>query len=89
VAQWSRERRQKWRFAEQMLTIHLRQHENTPKAARECRVAHLQEHLGWDAGFAERVVRHALTNDTVRRQNGHLRLTDKGRDVAQKAATRT
>ena len=89
VAQWSRERHQKWQFAEQMLTIHLRQHEDTPEAERECRVSHLQEHLGWDAGFAERVVRHALTNNTVRRQNGHLRLTDKGREVAQEAATRT
>lgn len=89
LAQWSRERQQKWQFAEQMLTIHLRQHEDTPEAARECRIAHLQEHLGWDAGVAERVVRYALANGTVRRQNGHLHLTDKGRDVAQDAATRT
>ena len=89
VAQWSRERRQKWQFAEQMLTIHLRQHEHTPEAERECRVSHLQEHLGWDAGFAERVVRHALANNTVRRQDGHLHLTDEGRALAQEAATQT
>jgi manganese/zinc/iron transport system permease protein len=88
-AQWRRERRQTWQFAEQMLVIHLRQHEDTPAAARECRIAHLQEHLDWDADFAERVVRHARSNETVRRRDGRLFLTDKGRALAQDAATRT
>jgi len=89
IAQWRRRRRQKWQFAEQMLTIHLRQHENTPEAARECRVDHLQEHLNWDSPFAEQVVERAVSRGSVRRENGHLRLTDEGRAVAQEAATRT
>ena len=88
-AQWRRRKRQKWQFAEQMLAIHLRQHENTPEAVRECRIDHLQEHLNWNTEFAQRVVAHALKNGTVQRENGHLSLTDDGRAVAQEAATRT
>jgi manganese/zinc/iron transport system permease protein len=89
VAQWRRQRQQRWRFAEQMLTIHLLQHENTPEAERECRVAHLQEHLGWEAPFAEQVVKRSSRHGTIERQNGHLRLTDDGRTVAQHALERT
>lgn len=89
LAQWQRRRRQRWQFAEQMLAIHLRHHENTPAAARECRIEHLQEHLNWDADYAERVVRHALANNTVQRTQDHLILTDEGRTLAQEAATRT
>ena len=89
IAQWRRRHRQKWKFAEQVLVIHLRQHEHTPAAARECRIDHLQEHLDWEADHAERVVDRAVTRGTVRRQNGHLTLTDEGRTLAQEAATRT
>lgn len=89
VAQVQRRRTQKWRFAEQMLTIHLLHHEDTPEAPRECRVDHLQEHLNWDAGFAQTAVRHASRRGTVVRENGHLSLTDEGRSVAQKALERT
>jgi manganese/zinc/iron transport system permease protein len=89
LAQWRRRRRQRWQFAVEMLAIHLRQHENTPAAERECRMDHLQEHLGWDADYARRVVAHAISNGSVRRENGRLSLTEQGRTVAQKAATRT
>jgi len=89
IAQWRRGRRQRRAFAEQVLVIHLRQHEDTPAAPRECRIDHLQEHLDWDADRAERVVTRAVRRGTVRRQNGHLRLTDEGRALAQDAATRT
>jgi manganese/zinc/iron transport system permease protein len=89
IAQWRRRHRQKWAFAEQVLVIHLRQHENTPAAARECRIDHLQEHLDWAVDHAERVVDRAVSRGTVRRQNGHLTLTDEGRSLAQEAATRT
>lgn len=89
LAQWRRQRRQRWRFAEQMLAIHLRHHENTPEAARECRVEHLQEHLDWEASFAKRVVSRAEANGSVERHNGRLTLTEEGRSIAQEAATRT
>lgn len=89
VAQWRRRRRQRWQFAEEMLAIHLRHHEDTPAAARECRMDHLQDHLGWEAEYAERVVAHATSNGSVHRENGRLSLTERGRALAQEAATRT
>jgi len=89
VARWRRRRAQKWRFAEQMLAIHLLQHEGTPEAARESRTAHLQEHLGWEADFAQKVVKRSAQHGTVHPQNGHLQLTDEGRELAQAALERT
>jgi manganese/zinc/iron transport system permease protein len=89
VAQWRRAHEQKGRFAEQMLAIHLLQHEHTPQADRESRVQHLQEHFNWDAAFADRIVRRATRNGTVTRHNGHLHLTDTGRTLAQEALERT
>ncbi len=75
--------RQKWEFAQTMLTIHLFNHENTSAAQEESRFAHLREHLRWDENFATRVVKHAQESNLVQRQNGILMLTDAGRTRAQ------
>lgn len=80
-----RRARQRWAFAEKMLTIHLLHHEGLPEAERENRVAHLQEHLAWDAAFAGRVVRRAVQDDLVKRREGYLHLTDDGRAFAREA----
>ncbi len=85
VAVLRRRARQRWTFAEKMLTVHLLHHEGLPEAARENRVAHLQEHLSWDGPFAERVVKFAQEDDLVVRSNGDLRLTEEGRTFARKA----
>lgn len=89
VAAWRRRRRQRWTFAEKMLAIHLLNHEGTPDEAYESRIEHLQEHLGWEARFARQVVRHATRDDLVRRTDGRLRLTDRGRKVADEAVIRS
>ncbi|QXD14443.1 metal ABC transporter permease [Rhodocaloribacter litoris] len=80
-----RRRRQRWIFAVKMLTIHLLHHEGGPHEARECRIDHLQEHLRWEAAFADRVVREALGRGLVRRSDGRLHLTDAGRTLAREA----
>ena len=85
---WQRRKRQQWRFAVQMLTVHLLNHEGTPSEARESRVEHLQEHLAWDAAFADEVVRRARDADLVDRTNGRLRLTDDGRATARRIRRR-
>lgn len=77
-----RRRRQRWRFAQQMLVVHLLHHEGRPEADRECRVAHLQEHLDWSPDFAVRVVRQAEQRGLARRTGGHLALTETGRALA-------
>ncbi len=89
IARIRRRNQQTWRFAEQMLAIHLLQHENTPEAQRECRVAHLQEHLNWDEPFAEKVVQRGTRRGTVEQRGKHLALTDDGRALARHALERT
>lgn len=89
VAALRRHRHQRWEFAEKMLTIHLLNHEGKPEAERENRVEHLEEHLSWQHDFARRVVRKAQQDGLVRRSNGHLALTDHGRNVAGEAIVET
>lgn len=83
-----RRARQKWEFAQTMLTIHLLHHEGTPAAEEENRVDHLWEHLRWTPQFAEGVIRYAERKGVVRRRRGYLRLTEEGRALAQQAMVR-
>lgn len=89
AAAYARRQRQRWEFAEKMLTIHLMHHEGLPEAAEENRVEHLEDHLRWDPRFARRVVRRAVEGGLVRRSNGHLMLTDAGRALAGEAIVQT
>jgi manganese/zinc/iron transport system permease protein len=84
VAGIRRRARQRLEFAGLMLAIHLLNHEGSPAAARENRVAHLQEHLRWSPEFAHRVVRRAEREGLVAREEEDLlRLTPLGREVAR------
>jgi manganese/zinc/iron transport system permease protein len=77
--------RQRWEFPQRMLVIHLFNHEGLPEAERESRVAELHEHLQWKPARVAEVVRRASANGLVRRDNGHLLLTDSGRLLARLA----
>ena len=85
VAIARRRARQRVRFAETMLAIHLLHHEGTPEAAAESRVAHLRDSLRWDDDFADRIVRNAARHGLVSRDDGRLALTDRGREEAAAA----
>lgn len=85
VALARRRRRQKWAFAQAALAIHLFNHEGTPEAERENRMEHLSHHLRWEASFAVDVVKRAQRKGLLRRQNGHLSLTESGRELARTA----
>jgi manganese/zinc/iron transport system permease protein len=87
VAVAARRQRQKLDFAQTMLAIHLLNHEGGPDAEQENRVGHLIEHIRWQPGFAQRVLRYAEHTGTVRCQNDSLYLTDRGRMLAQAAVT--
>ena len=78
-----RHTRQKWEFAQTMLVIHLFNHEGLPEAETESAIAHLHEHLSWDPAFTNQVVRYALNNRCVSREDTQLTLTERGRIVAQ------
>ncbi len=85
LANARRRARQRWDFPQAMLTIHLLNHEGRPEAAEESRLDHLDEHLRWEPGFAHEVVGRALARGLVRRDNGRLILTERGRAVAREA----
>ena len=85
VAVARRRARQRWEFAEQMLAIHLLNHETLPESEEESRVHHLHEHLRWEPGFVERVVARALDHGLVIREGeDRLALTPGGRTAAQR-----
>ena len=80
-----RHARQKWEFAQTMLVIHLFNHEGLPEAEAESAIADLHEHLSWDPDFTTQVVRYALNNRWVSREDTQLALTEQGRAIAQQA----
>jgi manganese/zinc/iron transport system permease protein len=74
---------QKLYFATETLVIHLRTHENTVAAENESRLDHLTKELRWKPDFAQRIVQNALQKQFVVRTNGHLALTESGREFAE------
>lgn len=85
VAAARRRHEQRYTFAQTMLAIHLFNHEGLPEAQQESQVAHLQDHLRWQAPFAAEVVARSVSSQLVMRRNGHLELTEQGRQHAQNA----
>ncbi len=83
VAGMRRRKRQKWTFAQQMLTSHLLNHEATPQATAESRVEHLTRHMRWAPAFAAQVVQRAEQSGLLQRQGETLILTERGRQVAR------
>ena len=75
--------RQRWEFSQTMLAIHLLNHEGLPEAEKEFRVAHMREHMRLEPTFLTRVVRYAERRGIIVRENGHLRLAEQGRQLAQ------
>lgn len=88
VAVGRRRMRQRWEFAQKMLAAHLFNHEGTPEQGKECRLAHIEESLGWDPGFSSQVVSRATERGLVIADiadSDALALTDNGRDFAREA----
>lgn len=88
VAGAARRARQRWEFAQQMLALHLLNHEGAAEASEECSLRHLSSDLRWRADFAEEVVRRAERGGLVRRAGPVLTLTERGRQAAQEASLR-
>lgn len=85
VALARRRQRQRWTFAATALTIHLLNHEGEQNAWDESRTEHLIEHMHWEHGFAEEVVRRAQKWGLVQRDDNLLELTGRGRELAREA----
>jgi hypothetical protein len=48
----------------------------------------MRAHMHWDEELTRRVVGWAVSHDMLQRTNGHLKLTDHGREVARKVMVR-
>lgn len=88
IAMARRRAQQRWEFAQTMLAIHLLHHEGKPEAVEENRIASLNEHLRWEPQFVDQVVQRAERRGLVRRAQGVLALTDRGRQRAAQALVR-
>ncbi|MBN1485429.1 MAG: metal ABC transporter permease [Chloroflexia bacterium] len=89
LAQAHRRSRQRWQFAQHMLAIHLFNHEGLPESVEESRIEHMHEHMRWDPAFAGRVIGMARRAGLVRQQDGHLALTEKGRQRARETVVQS
>lgn len=85
VAVARRRERQRWEFAQKMLTGHLLNHENTPEEVSESKVRHVEQVLGWDPPFRDGVLERAGRSGLIVLGDGSLRLTPAGREHASEA----
>ncbi|MDW8328149.1 MAG: hypothetical protein RMK99_16420 [Anaerolineales bacterium] len=88
LARALRLRRQRAQFAGETLVMHLATHEHTAEAHAESAVAHLSEELRWTPAFAQQTVERAVRSGLVTHTDGHLTLTEAGRDLAQSGLQR-
>lgn len=88
VAQLRQQQINRERFALQMLTLHLLNHEGSQDASIECHPRHLIEELRWPASFAGVIVRQAEQHGLVQRRGDMLVLTEQGRLFAAEASVR-
>ncbi|WP_018527414.1 metal ABC transporter permease [Alkalispirochaeta alkalica] len=79
IGRWRLVRRQRLRFAEQVLVAHLIHHAQGERAAPACSEGGICLHLQWSRPFADRVVARALLQGTVRLDQGKLLPTERGR----------
>ena len=85
IAQIRQKARQRWEFAQTMLTIHLLNHDGKPNAESESQLDHLQDHLRWEKDFSSQVVRRAIRQSLIHDRNGKMVLTNLGKLRAQEA----
>lgn len=88
VARLMQRQRRRRRFAEEMLLVHLRRHEDTLHAATENTVGHLVDELNWSPVFAHNTVRRAQSHGWLTTQAERLLLTEPGRTTADRVLTR-
>lgn len=82
LARTLRHKRQRWEFRRTMLLVHLLHHEVTGETAQECCRDTIHEHLHWTPEDTARVVKESLEQELVVIQNGLIRLTENGKNLA-------
>jgi manganese/zinc/iron transport system permease protein len=82
IARARHQQYQRVEFATETLAVHLYQHEAIAGEEHESEVAHLNKELRWPGEFANKVIHRAVDRQLVQRTNGHLALTNLGRQLA-------
>lgn len=82
LARFRRNHRQRRKFFETMLTIHLYQHEGTPSEPEEARLDGLHRHLRWHPEAVRRVVHRAKRHGLITQEGELLKLSPSGRERA-------
>ncbi len=77
--------RQRWEFAQKMLTAHLFNHEGLPEQKLESELEHIDQSLGWEPRFRSLVIARATRSGLIYQRDGVLALTDRGREFARRA----
>lgn len=75
---------QRRRFREQLLLMHIHNHENTENANRELALDTLHMHLNWSENHLKRMVARLRSRNLVRVQNNLVIMTDRGERLLQK-----
>lgn len=88
ISQMRRKQSQKLEFAVTMLSIHLSHHKGEEQGELECHEQHLTEHINWDKHFASLVVKKALSEKVITRNQGLLELTETGEHLVKSAMMR-
>ncbi len=83
VARAWQNRRNRAVIASQMLVVHLFNHEGAPDSEEESSVEHLSDGLRWSPARTDMAVAGASRRGWVVRANGHLELTEPGRETAR------
>jgi manganese/zinc/iron transport system permease protein len=82
IANRQRRVRQRWEFAQNMLLIHLFNHEGLPEEQEENRIEHLGEHIRWEPDFASQIIERLARKGLIINDDGRLALTEQGRQQA-------
>lgn len=83
VARAWQTRRNRAVIASQMLVVHLFNHEGAPDSEEESSVEHLSDGLRWSPARTDMAGAGASRRGWVVRTNGHLELTEPGRETAR------
>jgi ABC-type Mn2+/Zn2+ transport system permease subunit len=78
VANVVRRALQRRQFHDQLMLMHIANHQNTPEAPDECAIEHLPEHLHWSEQQVHQVVGRLRLRNLIQLEGSLVKLTERG-----------
>jgi manganese/zinc/iron transport system permease protein len=85
IANLRRKSRQKIEFAQMTLAIHIFNHSGADDDIEERMISKLDEHLGWEQQFIEKIVKRSVKSGLILVNDGIMSLTSKGGSFVEAA----